>query len=341
MKTVLVTGGTGFIGSHTVVALIESGYRVVIADNLSNSFLEVLDRIEEVCGVKPFFCEVDILDEDTLGGLFSDFNIDSVVHFAGLKAVGESVEFPERYYRNNVEGSLSLLRVMDAHECRKLVFSSSSTVYGDPASVPILEDFPLGATNPYGHSKLVVESILRDYANANSAWKFSLLRYFNPVGAHPSGRLGEDPHGIPNNLMPFIAQVGVGRLKSLSVFGDDYPTPDGTGVRDYIHVVDLAEAHVKALTALEQQDGCRAFNIGTGGGFSVLEMVRAFEAASGVEIPYSIQPRRAGDIAESYADPNRAKVELGWEARLGINEIMRDQWNWQKNNPTGYRKEST
>ncbi len=336
MKKILVTGGTGFIGSHTVVSLIEAGYIPVIIDNLDNSSDLVLDRIQSISGARAEFIRGDIRSENTLNELFSKHRFEAVVHFAGLKAVGESVEKPMRYYSNNVEGSIQLLKAMGRYDCRRLVFSSSATVYGDPVSVPIKEGFTLSATNPYGQSKLTVETMLRDLAAADERWEFTLLRYFNPVGAHESGLIGEEPNGIPNNLMPFIAQVAVGRLEKLSVWGGDYDTPDGTGVRDYIHVMDLAEAHIEAVKSFKPNHGCRAYNVGTGGGYSVLEMIRAFEKASNCEIPYSIEPRRSGDIASSYADPELCHRELGWHAKRGISEIMRDQWNWQRKNPNGY-----
>lgn len=337
MNKILVTGGTGFIGSHTIVRLVEQGYQAVIIDNLDNSSEVVLDRIEAICGVRPAFVKADIRDSAALDRLFSEHAFDAVIHFAGLKAVGESVEKPMRYYSNNVEGTLQLLKAMDRHHCRRLVFSSSSTVYGEPVRVPITEEFALSATNPYGQSKLMIETMLKDLSAANAAWEFTLLRYFNPVGAHESGLIGEDPNGIPNNLMPYIAQVAVGRLEQLSVWGDDYDTADGTGVRDYIHVVDLADAHIKAVEGFKPDHGCRAYNVGTGEGYSVLEMVKAFEAASGKTVSYSIQARRSGDIAISYADPSLSAQELGWEAQRGLPEIMRDQWNWQSRNPNGYR----
>ncbi len=336
MKNILVTGGCGFIGSHTVVRLIEKGYQPVIIDNLDNSNELVLDRIETICGKKPEFIKADIRDSSALSALFEKYEFDSVIHFAGLKAVGESVEKPMRYYSNNVEGTIALLKTMDKYNCRKLVFSSSSTVYGDPKSVPIYENFDLSATNPYGQSKLIIETILRDLAYANSDWVFTLLRYFNPVGAHESGLIGEDPNGIPNNLLPYIAQVAVGRLDCLNVWGNDYDTPDGTGVRDYIHVVDLAEAHINAVEHFKRDQGCLAYNIGTGEGYSVLEMVKAFEDASGKSIPYSIEARRPGDIATSFANCDLSQQEIGWVAKRGLADIMRDQWNWQKNNPNGY-----
>jgi len=336
MKKILVTGGAGYIGSHTVVSLIEQNICPIIYDNFSNSSDLVLSRIEQVTGVRPELIEGDIQDVGALNNLFDTHEFDAVVHFAGLKAVGESVAEPMRYYQNNVNGSLQLFRIMAEHNCFRIVFSSSATVYGDPASVPIIENFPLSATNPYGQSKLMVENILRDLSAADDRWQTSILRYFNPVAAHASGLMGEDPNGIPNNLMPFIAQVGVGKLERLSVFGDDYDTPDGTGIRDYIHVVDLADAHIKALQALNAEHRCQAYNIGTGQGYSVLEMVVAFEKASGVEIPYTIQARRSGDIAQCYADPSMSSEKLGWQSKFGLDEMMRDQWNWQSNNPKGY-----
>ncbi|MBX2849919.1 MAG: UDP-glucose 4-epimerase GalE [Acidiferrobacterales bacterium] len=338
MNSILVTGGTGFIGSHTVVRLIEQGFNPVIIDNLDNSSAKVLERIEGICGHRPEFIKADIRDPEALSSLFTNFNIDAVVHFAGLKAVGESVEKPMRYYSNNVQGTIELLKAMEMAGCRKLVFSSSSTVYGDPSTIPVTEDMPLSVTNPYGQSKLMIENILRDLSAADPAWQFTLLRYFNPVGAHESGQIGEQPNGIPNNLLPFIAQVAVGRLSKLRVWGNDYDTLDGTGVRDYIHVVDLADAHIKALECIQPEQGCKVFNIGTGQGYSVLQMVRAFEQASGQTIPYSIEPRRPGDIAASFADCSLAERELGWVAKRGIDDIMNDQWNWQKNNPNGYEE---
>ncbi len=339
MKKILVTGGTGFIGSHTVVSLIERGYHPVIIDNLDNSCRTVLDRVERICKVRPTFIEADVRDASALDAIFSEHDFECVIHFSGLKAVGESVEKPMRYYSNNVEGSIALLKAMRKHECWKLVFSSSSTVYGDPEQVPITESAKLSVTNPYGQTKLMVENILRDLSHADQRWKFTLLRYFNPVGAHESGLIGEDPNGIPNNLMPYIAQVAVGRLESLRVWGNDYDTPDGTGVRDYIHVVDLAEAHINALEHFKPSHGCRAYNIGTGEGYSVLDMVKAFEQASGQRVPYSIEARRAGDVATSYADAGLSAKEIGWAAQRGLAEIMRDQWNWQHNNPNGYTEQ--
>ncbi len=335
---ILVTGGAGYIGSHTCLALLDCGHRVTVVDNLSNSSRESLRRVEELTGQKLAFFQVDLLDRPALAGVFAQCGekIDAVIHFAGKKAVGESVEKPLLYYNNNITGTLTLCEVMAAHGVKNLIFSSSATVYGDPATVPITEDFPLSCTNPYGRTKLMVEEILRDVHHADREWNVCLLRYFNPVGAHPSGRIGEDPDGIPNNLVPYIAQVAVGKLGQLSVFGSDYLTPDGTGVRDYIHVVDLAEGHVKALDNVLRRPGVAIYNLGTGKGYSVLDMVRAFAEASGREIPYRIVARRPGDIAACYADPTRALVELGWQARYGLAEMCRDAWRWQKNNPRGY-----
>ncbi len=333
---ILVTGGAGYIGSHTVVSLIESGFEVVILDNFSNSHFESISRVEQITNTSIDFLKADVGDQIALRGLFNEHDFYAVVHFAGLKAVGESVQQPLRYYRNNVAGALNLLRVMDDFACKRLVFSSSATVYGDPSSVPITESFPLSATNPYGHSKLMIEDILRDVYSADNSWQLSILRYFNPVSAHKSGLIGEDPSDIPNNLMPYISQVGVGRLDCLSVYGDDYDTPDGTGVRDYIHVSDLANAHLKALQALNSEHGCQAYNIGTGQGYSVLEMVKAFERASGQTINYKIMPRRAGDIASCYADTLKSAECLGWKAEYDLDRMMQDLWRWQSKNPNGY-----
>jgi UDP-glucose 4-epimerase len=333
---ILVTGGAGYIGSHTCVELLQAGYEVVVVDNLSNSKEEALRRVEEIAGKRVEFHKVDLLDEAGLEAVFTRNPVEAVVHFAGLKAVGESVAQPLRYYHNNVTGTLVLLKVMGAHGVKDIVFSSSCTVYGDPHKVPITEDFPLSTTNPYGRTKLIIEDILRDLYAAEPSWNVALLRYFNPVGAHPSGRIGEDPNGIPNNLVPYIAQVAVGRLRQLSVFGGDYPTPDGTGVRDYIHVVDLAIGHIKALEKLRQKPGLVTYNLGTGRGCSVLEVVAAFERASGRKIPYQIVARRPGDVALTYADPSRANRELGWRAVRGLDEMCADVWRWQANNPNGY-----
>lgn len=332
---ILVTGGTGYIGSHTVVELLAAGKDVLILDNYANSSPKVLERIAKISGLTPAFREGDIRDVDGLRALFAAHRIEAVIHFAGLKAVGESVEQPLTYYDNNVNGTLCLLQAMRQAGVRRLVFSSSATVYGDPHRVPIREDFPLQATNPYGRSKLMVEEMLRDLQRAEADWQIAILRYFNPVGAHPSGLIGENPNGIPNNLMPFVAQVAVGKRAQLSVFGNDYPTPDGTGVRDYIHVVDLAQGHLAALAALARSGQSLTVNLGTGQGYSVLDMVRAFEAASGRPVPYQIVARRAGDIATCYADPQLAGELLGWQARRGIGEMCADAWRWQSMNPDG------
>ncbi|HEX7386075.1 MAG TPA: UDP-glucose 4-epimerase GalE [Castellaniella sp.] len=335
--TLLVTGGAGYIGSHTVLELLSGGQDVLILDNLSNSSQESLRRVGELTGRTARFVQGDIRDRALLDHLFSHTSITAVVHFAGLKAVGESVREPLRYYENNVAGSITLCEAMEAAGVRRLVFSSSATVYGDPDQVPIAETCPTGTpTNPYGGSKLMVEQILQDLAHADPRWSVALLRYFNPVGAHASGRIGEDPQGIPNNLLPYVAQVAVGRLEQLSVFGSDYPTPDGTGVRDYIHVVDLAQGHLAALDYLQQHTGAHVWNLGTGTGYSVLEMIHAFEAASGRTIPYTLAPRRSGDIAACWADPGKAQRELGWHASRGLPQMMADTWRWQSQNPRGY-----
>ena len=333
---ILVTGGAGYIGSITCVRLIEAGYTPVIFDNFCNSKPSVVDRIAGVAGVRPALIEGDIRDRALLDRTLAAHKIDAVIHFAGLKAVGESVVKPLAYYENNLGGTFTLLQALDAAGVRTLIFSSSATVYGDPARVPILEDFPTGATNPYGRTKLMTEEILRDIVCASPDWSVTLLRYFNPVGAHPSGMLGEDPQGIPNNLMPFISQVAVGRREHLTVFGNDYPTPDGTGVRDYIHVLDLADGHVAALRHADGEAGVHIFNLGTGRGNSVLEMLAAFEKACGRTIPYAIAPRRSGDVAACWADPAKAARELGWQARLGLDEMCADAWRWQSLNPQGY-----
>ena len=332
---ILVTGGAGYIGSHTCVELLEAGYQVLVLDNLSNASRESLRRVRKITGQPLEFVEGDIRSLSDLHALFAKYRVEAVVHFAGLKAVGESVAQPLRYYQNNVTGTLNLLQVMDAHDCHRLVFSWSATVYGDPASVPIREDFPLSATNPYGRSKLIIEDMLRDLAAADSRWAVALLRYFNPVGAHESGLIGEDPRDTPNNLMPYITQVAVGQRKCLQVFGGDYPTVDGTGVRDYIHVVDLAKGHIKALQALDEPR-VLTVNLGTGQGYSVLEMVAALARASGREIPYQIVARRAGDVAACYADPAQALQLLGWRAELGLERMCADSWRWQSRNPQGY-----
>ncbi len=338
-NTVLVTGGAGYIGSHTCLELINAGYSVVVLDNLSNSSAKSLHRVAELTegDAIPLY-NGDIRDADLLSQIFSEHAISSVIHFAGLKAVGESVEQPLRYYDNNVCGTVSLLKVMHKHGVQRIVFSSSATVYGDPATTPITEDFPRSATNPYGASKLMLEDVMMDLYHADNSWQVALLRYFNPVGAHTSGRIGEDPQGKPNNLMPYIAKVAVDEYPHLSVFGDDYPTPDGTGVRDYIHVVDLAKGHVKALQAFEQGrvENLLIANLGTGQGYSVLEMVSAFAEASGREIPYKIVPRRGGDVASCYADPAYAANTLGWRAEKSLADMCMDTWRWQSQNPQGY-----
>lgn len=336
MKTILVTGGMGYIGSHTVVELLQKDYNVVIVDNLSNSKIQVIERIQKITGKQPVFYKVDLLSTADLESVFKSHPIDAVIHFAGLKAVGESTQIPLDYYKNNVAGTINLCQLMQQFKILKLVFSSSATVYGDPYKVPIEENFPLTATNPYGRTKLMIEEILQDLYDSDNTWNISLLRYFNPVGAHETGLLGEDPHGIPNNLMPFIAQVAVGKLDRLKVFGDDYPTPDGTGVRDYIHVVDLARGHLESLKKLEKGRGIEAYNLGTGRGYSVMEMIQAFKKASGKKIPFEIVERRKGDIAQCYSNPDKAQRELQWRATIDINKMCADTWNWQSKNPNGY-----
>ncbi len=334
---ILVTGGAGFIGSHTCVELLEAGMEVVVLDNLCNSSQKSLERVETITGKKTVFYKGDILDRTILDKVFNEHKIDCVIHFAGLKAVGESVQKPWEYYQNNITGTLSLVDAMRAHGCKNIIFSSSATVYGDPAEIPITENCPKGqCTNPYGWTKSMLEQILSDIYKADNEWNVVLLRYFNPIGAHPSGTMGENPNGIPNNLMPYITQVAVGKLKELGVFGNDYDTPDGTGVRDYIHVVDLAKGHVAALKKVEDNSGLSIYNLGTGVGYSVLDIVKNFEEANDLKIPYSIKPRRAGDIATCYSDATKAKNELGWEAQYGIKEMCADSWRWQKNNPNGY-----
>lgn len=335
---ILVTGGAGYIGSHTCVELQNAGYDVVVVDNLCNSSEESLKRVEQITGKRAKFYKVDLLDEAGLTKVFEQEKIASVIHFAGLKAVGESVEKPLEYYWNNITGSLILCRVMRSFGVKNLVFSSSATVYGNPHTVPIREDFPLSVTNPYGRTKLMLEDIFRDLYVADQSWNIILLRYFNPIGAHKSGMIGEDPKGIPNNLVPYITQVAVGKREMVNVFGNDYDTPDGTGVRDYIHVVDLAKGHVKAVEKLAEKKGVLTYNLGTGIGYSVLDMVKSFSKVVGRELPYRICPRRPGDIATCYADPSLAKAELGWEAQLGLEEMCEDSWRWQKNNPDGYGK---
>ncbi len=335
--TILVTGGAGYIGTHTVVELLNAGSEVIVLDNLSNSSIEALNRVEQITGKSVTFYRGDILNKALLQKVFSDNSIEAVIHFAGLKAVGESVAKPLKYYENNVTGTLILCEVMAEFKVKNLVFSSSATVYGDPASLPITEDFPTGATNPYGQSKLMVEHILADLHHSDPSWNIARLRYFNPVGAHACGLIGEDPNDIPNNLMPFIAQVAVGKRPALSVFGNDYPTHDGTGVRDYIHVVDLAMGHLKALDKLATRPGLVTYNLGTGQGYSVLDMVKAFEKASGKAIAYQIAPRRPGDIAACFADPSHAKNDLGWQASHSLEDMASSSWHWQSTNPNGYK----
>ena len=326
--TVLVTGGTGFIGSHTVVELLQAGYEVVIADNLYNSKETALDKVKEITGVRPAFYKADMTVKDELRPIFEENRFDAVIHFAGLKAVGESVAKPLEYYENNLGGTFNLLDLMREYGCKKIIFSSSATVYGVPKSVPITEDFPLSATNPYGRTKLMLEKILTDLTVSDPEWSVVLLRYFNPIGAHESGLIGESPNGIPNNLMPYIMQVAVGKLPELGVFGNDYDTPDGTGVRDYIHVTDLAKGHVAALPKATGEKGVHIYNLGTGNGYSVLDIVKAFEAANGVKVPYSIKPRRPGDVAQCYADPKKAKEELGWSAMYDLERMCKDSWRF-------------
>ena len=332
---ILVTGGAGYIGSHTVVELIEAGYPLVVLDNLSNASHKSLMRIKDITGQEVEFVEGDILDDALLTKLFEKYKFNSVIHFAGLKAVGESVVEPLKYYESNVSGTVKLLQVMQKFNCKEIVFSSSATVYGEPKKVPITEYFPLSVSNPYGRSKLIIEEILGDLSKSDSSWRIALLRYFNPIGAHPSGLIGEDPNGVPNNLLPYISQVAVGKLAKLSVFGGDYPTGDGTGVRDYLHVVDLAKGHVKALEAFKQHSFITV-NLGTGKGYSVLEIISAFEEVSGKQIKYQIEPRRPGDVAACFANPEKALQLLKWKAELNLTDMCRDAWNWQSNNPNGF-----
>ena len=334
---VLVTGGAGYIGSHTCLELLESGHEVIVVDNLINSNKISLQRVEELTGKSISFYELNVLNAEKLDEIFKQHNVDAVIHFAGLKAVGESVSKPLEYYDNNLTSTIILCRVMSANNVKNIAFSSSATVYGDPATVPITEDFPLSSTNPYGNSKLFIEYILKDLHTSDKAWNVELLRYFNPVGAHKSGRIGEAPNDVPNNLMPYVSQIAVGKLKELSVFGNDYPTPDGTGVRDYIHVVDLALGHIKAIEKLATKPGVVTYNLGTGAGYSVLDLVKGFEMASNRKIPYKIVPRRPGDIAICYADSAKAKNELGWQATRGIKEMCEDTWRWQSDTPDGYK----
>ena len=333
---ILVTGGAGFIASHTNVELLNAGYDVVVVDNLVNSSRESVARVEELTGKKISFYEEDLLNEKAIDAIFEKENIDSVIHFAALKAVGESCQIPLRYFDNNLTGTLNLLKVMEKHGVKLIVFSSSATVYGKPESVPIREDFPLSVSNPYGRTKLIIEDMLRDIYKSDNEWDIALLRYFNPIGAHESGMIGENPHGIPNNLLPYVAKVAAGQLECVNVFGDDYDTPDGTGVRDYIHVVDLATGHIKALEKLVTHPGLVTYNLGTGVGYSVLDIIKNFEKACGKEIPYKITPRRPGDIDMCYADPTKAKEELGWEATRSIDKMCEDAWRWQTKNPNGY-----
>ena len=332
----LLTGGAGYIGSHTCVELLNKNIEVLVLDNLSNSHLESLERVKQITGKTVEFVKGDIRDEACLNSIFETNDIHAVIHFAGLKSVGESNSIPLKYYDNNVAGTVTLLRAMQKNNCTNLIFSSSATVYGDPAKLPITEDFPLSATNPYGRTKLMIEEILKDFHLANSDWNIVLLRYFNPVGAHESGLIGEDPNGIPNNLLPYISQVAVGKLKKLQIFGADYKTPDGTGVRDYIHVVDLAQGHVAALQKLVDNSGLSIYNLGSGAGYSVLDMVTTFSKVNSVEVSYTIGERRAGDVGLCYANSNKAKDELNWSTKKDLADICRDAWNWQKNNPNGY-----
>ena len=334
---ILVTGGAGYIGSHTCVELLNEGYDVVVLDNLSNSSEASLTRVQDITGKSLVFYKADLLNKADIQAVFKAHRIEAVIHFAGLKAVGESVMMPLNYFHNNITGTLNLLEVMTTFKVNNIVFSSSATVYGDPASLPIKEHFPLSATNPYGRTKLMIEEILQDLYRSDNTWNIALLRYFNPVGAHKSGKIGEDPFGIPNNLVPYISQVAIGSLSELSVFGDDYDTPDGTGVRDYIHVVDLALGHIKTLPKLLTRPGVVIYNLGTGQGYSVLEMIKGFETHSQKKIPYKITDRRPGDISACWADPTKAREELGWAAEKTLDDMCKDTWNWQKNNPNGYR----
>ncbi len=335
---ILLTGGAGYIGSHTCIELISAGHKALIADNLCNSKREAVNRVEKITGTSIPFYEIDVCDTKALSRVFEENKIDAVIHFAGLKAVGESCEIPLAYYRNNIDSTLTLLEVMREYQCHNIVFSSSATVYGIPKTVPLVETMPTSCTNPYGWTKLMIEQILTDVSKADPNLSVVLLRYFNPIGAHESGIIGENPNGIPNNLMPYITQVAVGKLPQLGVFGDDYPTHDGTGVRDYIHVVDLAKGHVKAIDYAKRNKGTEIINLGTGTGYSVLDIVKAFMKVNEVEIPYTIKPRRAGDIAECYADPAKAFEKLGWKAEKTLEDMCRDSWRWQKNNPKGYEE---
>ena len=334
---ILVTGGAGYIASHTNVELLNAGYNVIVVDNLSNSCMESIHRVEKITGKQIRFYEADILDKETLLDIFQKEKIDSVIHFAGLKAVGESCLIPLTYYRNNISGTITLLDVMKEYGVKNLVFSSSATVYGEPKSVPVTEDFPLSVTNPYGRTKLMIEEILRDVYAADSSWNIAILRYFNPIGAHESGEIGEDPNGIPNNLVPYVAKVAAGVLEKINVFGNDYNTPDGTGIRDYIHVVDLSVGHVKAIEKLEQKPGLETYNLGTGVGYSVLEIIHNYEKACKKELPYVFTDRRPGDIPITYADASKAEKELGWKATRSIDKMCEDSYRWQSKNPNGYK----
>ncbi|KLO24330.1 UDP-galactose-4-epimerase [Marinitoga sp. 1197] len=333
---ILITGGAGYIGSHACIEFLNAGYKIVVLDNFSNSKPEVLNRIKEITGKDFKFYEIDLLNKKDVEKIFDENQIDAVIHFAGLKAVGESVAIPLKYYHNNITGTLNLLEIMKEKNVKKIVFSSSATVYGNPEKVPITEDAPLSATNPYGRTKLFIEEILKDLYISDNEWSIALLRYFNPIGAHESGKIGEDPNGIPNNLMPYITQVAVGKREKLYVFGNDYNTHDGTGVRDYIHVVDLVIGHIKALEKIMNEEGVKVYNLGTGVGYSVLDVVKAFEKANNIKIPYEITNRRPGDVDQIYADPTKALKELGWKAERNLVDMCRDSWNWQKNNPNGY-----
>lgn len=333
---ILVTGGAGYIASHTNLELLKGGYEVVAVDNFHNSSMESVKRVEKLTGKKISFYEMDLLDKETLREVFAKEKVEAVIHFAGLKAVGESVSMPLKYFKNNISGTINLLEVMDEFDVKNLAFSSSATVYGDPATVPVTEEFPLSVTNPYGRTKLIIEEMLRDIAKADSTWNIAILRYFNPIGAHESGDIGEDPNGIPNNLVPYIAKVASGALDIIHVFGNDYETPDGTGVRDYIHVVDLALGHIKAIEKLLKNPGLVTYNLGTGVGYSVMDIIENYEKACGKKLPYVIDPRRPGDVAETYADPTKAKEELGWLAVRGIDKMCEDTYRWQRKNPNGY-----
>jgi UDP-glucose 4-epimerase len=334
---ILVTGGAGYIASHTNLELLNAGYEVAVIDNLSNSCMESIRRVEKLTGKKIHFYEADILDKDALRQIFVEEKVDAVIHFAGLKSVGESCTIPLKYYRNNLVGTIALLEVMEEVQVKNLVFSSSATVYGDPETVPVKEDFPLSVTNPYGRTKLIIEELLRDLYASDSSWNLAILRYFNPIGAHESGEIGEDPNGIPNNLVPYVAKVATGLLDKIHVYGNDYDTPDGTGIRDYIHVVDLALGHIKAIEKLKENPGLVTYNLGTGVGYSVMDVIHNYELACGKQLPYSIEPRRPGDVAVSYADPTKALMELGWKAVRGIDKMCEDSYRWQSKNPKGYK----